>query len=69
MLAIIKDPNATVKQLSEDLGKTKECTVVGWDSMGRVMTQTHGLDFQTLGRAFSFFLNLEKLGGVFQKLA
>ena len=27
-------------------------TVADWDSMGRVITQTHGLVFQTLGQAF-----------------
>ena len=27
-------------------------TVAGWDSMGRVITQTRGRVFQVLGRAF-----------------
>ena len=30
-----------------------------WDSIGRVITQTV---FHTLGRAFSFLLNSQKLG-------
>ena len=46
-----------------------------WDSMGRVITQTHDRAFQTLsrafhtfGRAFSFLLDPQKLGRVFQKV-
>ena len=38
-----------------------------WDSMGHVITQTRGQAFQTLGRAFSFLLNPQKLGRVFLK--
>ena len=41
------------------------CTVADWDSMGLVITQTRGRAFQTLGRAFIFLLNLQKLGLVF----
>ena len=37
--------------------------------MGRVITQTRGRDFQTLDRAFSFLLNPQKIGRVFQKLS
>ena len=37
-------------------------TVSEWDSMGRVVTQTRDKTFQTLGRAFDFLLNLQKLG-------
>ena len=44
------------------------CTVADWDSMGLVITQTRGRAFQTLGRAFIYLLNLQKLGLVFQKL-
>ena len=39
-----------------------DSTVTDWDSMGRVITQTRGRAFQTLGRAFSFFSNSQKLG-------
>ena len=35
-------------------------TVADWDIMGRVITQTRGQAFQTLGRAFSFFLKASK---------
>ena len=42
--------------------------MVDWDSMGCVITQTRGRAFQTLGRAFSFLLNPQKLGRVFQML-
>ena len=28
-------------------------TVADWDSMGRIITQTRGQAFRTLGRAFS----------------
>ena len=49
------------------------CTVVDWDSMDHVITQIRGQTFQTLGqvlqtldRAFSFLLNLKKLGRVFK---
>ena len=47
-------------------------TVADWDSMNRVITQTHGRAFETHGRAFqtlglasSFLLNPQKLGRVF----
>ena len=40
-------------------------TVADWDSMGHVITQTRGRAFQTLGRAFSFLLNPQKLDRVF----
>ena len=50
-------------------------TLTDWDSMGRVIIQTRGQDFQTLGRAFqtfgwgfSFLVNPEKLGQVFERL-
>ena len=43
-------------------------TVANWDSMGRVITQTRGRAFQTLGRTFSFLLNPQKLGRMFQML-
>ena len=43
-------------------------TVADRDSMDRFITQTRGQAFQTLGRAFRFFLNLLKLSRVFQKL-
>ena len=39
-----------------------------WDSMDRVITETHGRAFQTLDQAFSFLLNYQKLGWVFRKL-
>ena len=42
--------------------------VADWDSIGRVITETRGRLFQTLGRAFSFLLNPQKLGRVFQRL-
>ena len=44
-------------------------TVDDWDSMGRVITQTRGLAFQSFGRTFSFLLSPQKLGRVFQKLS
>ena len=37
-------------------------TVAEWDSMDRVIAQTCGRAFQTLGRVFSFLLNPQKLG-------
>ena len=43
-------------------------TVADWDSMSRVITQTRSRAFQTLGWAFNFLLNPQKLGLVFQKL-
>ena len=55
--------------------KTALSTVADWDSMDRVITQTHGrasetLDqsFQFLDRAVSFPLNPQKLIRVYQKL-
>ena len=47
---------------------SSDVTVTDWDSMGRVIIQTRDRVFQTLGRAFSFLLNPQKLGRVFQKL-
>ena len=44
---------------------TQNCTLTGWDSMGRVVTKKWARAFQTLGRAFSFLLNPWKLGRVF----
>ena len=44
------------------------CTIGDWDSMGRLITQIRGRAFETLGRAFSFLLNPQKLGPVFQRL-
>ena len=51
-------------------------TVVEWDGMGHVITETRcqafeTLDraFQTLDRAFSFLLNPQRLSRVFQKLS
>ena len=41
-------------------------TVTDWDNMGRVITQTRSGAFKTLGQAFSFLLNPQKLGRVFQ---
>ena len=43
-------------------------TVADWDSMGRVVTQTRGWAFQTLGQAFGFLLRLQKLSRVFERL-
>ena len=43
-------------------------TMADWDSMGLVITQTRDRAYQTLGRAFSFLLNPQKLGRVFQRL-
>ena len=61
--------------LKLNLCSTLYSTVVDWNSMGCVITQTRGRVFQTLGRAFpslgrafSFLLNPPKLGLVFQKL-
>ena len=42
-------------------------TVDDWDSMGRVVKQTHSRAFQTLNRAFSFLLNPQKFGREFQR--
>ena len=36
--------------------------------MGRVITQTRGQAFETLGQAFSFLLHPQKVGRVFHKL-
>ena len=43
-------------------------TVADRYSMGHVITQIHERAFQTFDRAFTFLLNLQKLGQVFQKL-
>ena len=43
-------------------------TVADWDSMVYAIKQTFRRAFQTLGWAFSFLLNPQKLGRVFQKL-
>ena len=43
-------------------------TVADWDRMDRVITKTRGRAFQTLGQAFSFLLNSQMLGRLFQKL-
>ena len=43
--------------------------VADWDSMGRVITQTRGRAFQTLGRAFSFLLNPQMFGECFKSSA
>ena len=40
-------------------------SVADWDSMGHQSGQA----FQTLGRAFGFFFNLQKFGRVFESLA
>ena len=40
-----------------------------WGSMGRVVTQTRGRAFQTLGRAFDFLLRLQKLRRVLESSA
>ena len=45
-----------------------EPTVADWDSVSRVVTQTRGWAFQTLGRAFDFRLRLQKLGRAFERL-
>ena len=58
--------NATTKFLCYNISSVgKIYTAADWNSMGRVITQTHGRGFQTLGRAFSFFLKSQKLGRVF----
>ena len=59
-LEISKKKNASI--ISCDV------TVADWDSMGRVIMQTRDRVFQTLGRAFSFLLNPQKLGWAFQRL-
>ena len=43
-------------------------TAADWDSMDRIITQTHGQAFQTLGRAFDLLLSPQKADQVFQKL-
>ena len=44
-----------------------QINVSNWDNMDRVITDTRP-SFQTFGRAFSFLLNPQKVGRVFQKL-
>ena len=43
-------------------------TVADWDSMERVIIETRGWAFQTLGQAFDFLFSLQKLDWVFQKV-
>ena len=50
-------------------------TVADWDSMGRVVTQTHdrvfqtlGRAFQTLGRAFDLLLRLQNFKNLAKRL-
>ena len=42
-----------------------QITSADWDSNGRVITQIYSRAFETVGRAFSFALNPQKLGRVF----
>ena len=44
------------------------CTVADWDSMCRVVIQTRGRAFQTLGRILYFLRKLQNLARVFKKL-
>ena len=41
-------------------------TVTNLGSMGRIITQTRGQAFQTLGRAFGFFLRLQRFSRMFE---
>ena len=43
-------------------------TVSYWDGMGCVIIQTRDRAFQTLGQAFSFLLNLQRLAECFKSL-
>ena len=51
----------------EKLHFLKNITVTDWDSIGRVIAQTRGRAFQTLGRVFNFLLNTQTLGRAFQR--
>ena len=42
--------------------------VTDWGGMGRVAAETRDWAFETLGRAFDFFLGIQRLGRVFGKL-
>ena len=59
----------TKKHFSSEWEIVNKTTLGDWDGVGRVITQTCGRAFQTLGRAFSFLLNTQKLGWAFQRLA
>ena len=48
--------------------KISMLTYRDWDIMGSVTTQTRGRAFQTFSRAFDFFLRLQKLSRVFERL-
>ena len=43
-------------------------TVADWDSMGRVVTQTHDRVFQTLGRAFDLLLRIQNFKNLAERL-
>ena len=67
-----KSKGKTSKKLDKEwitVGHIPDAFTVGdWHTMGRIVTQTSGRAFQTLGRAFYFLLRLQNLGWVFGKL-
>ena len=66
---LLRNQSTTLYHHNRHLPGYFEFTVADSDGMGRVITQTLDRAFRTLGRAFSFLLNPQKLGFAFQRLS